>query len=228
MHANREEAVVAHPYNVDIRAPIYAVALLFVAVIAFALLQNYFGFTGGPISAAKTLWLSYALQVFLVVPCCLWLNPAYSEGVRRIFGAVFLSFAIRGIIELYILYFTQAWKCGYGISHDLFTFALAAILFMYARAQPSSAADRRALMFLPILFVTLLVECFMAWQFSLLASPAEGIYFADNTAHFRRVNLWSWMAVGVGYPALLWFVWSTRHDFHYESQTFERSSAASL
>src|SRR5687767_13200268 len=37
MHANKEEAIVTHPYDVDLRAPIYAVTLLFVAVVVFAL-----------------------------------------------------------------------------------------------------------------------------------------------------------------------------------------------
>jgi hypothetical protein len=201
--------------------PWIAVAVVFAGTILFALLQNHLGFTGGPISNAKTLWLSYALQMFLVVPFCFWRCDAYSANVRRIFGAVFLSFAIRGLIELYILYFTRAWECIYGISHDLFTFALVVVLLK--KVSNPSAQDRRALRFVPILLCTLIVECFMAWQFSRLASPADGIYFAADTEHFRLVNLWSWIAVGIGYPALLSFLWITRKDF-YELETADRQT----
>ena len=204
-------------------SPNWIAAFVFAGSIGFALLQNRFGLTGGPISAAKTLWLSFTLQIFFVAPFCLWRNTAYSLAVRRMYGAVFVSFAIRAVVELYILYFTRAWKCGYGITHDLFTFLLVTIfcLSFWMRRVPLHAGDRRALIFVPLLLVTLVVECFMAWQFSLLASPAEGIYFADNTEHFRRVNLWSWIAVGIGYPALLAFLWHARKDFCYESKASE-------
>lgn len=196
--------------------------MVFLLVLAFAFFQNRLGLTGGPISTAKTLWLSYALQIFLVVPSCLWRCGTYSAAVRRIFGAVFLSFAIRGAIELYILYFTRAWECIYGITHDLFTFALAVILLQ--KVSNASTPDRRALRFVPVLLCTLIVECFMAWQFSQLASPNDGIYFAADTEHFRRVNLWSWIAAGIGYPTLLWFLWITRKDF-YALETSHRQNS---
>lgn len=204
-------------------SPNLIVSFVFAGSIGFALLQNRFGFTGGPISAAKTLWLSFALQVFFVAPFCLWRNAAYSMAVRRMYGAVFASFAIRAVVELYILYFTRDWKCGYGIAHDLFTFLLVTVfcLSFWMRRVRLEASDQRALIFVPILLVTLVVECFMAWQFSLLASPAEGIYFADNTEHFRRVNLGSWIAVGIGYPTLLAFLWHARKDFCYETKASE-------
>jgi hypothetical protein len=201
--------------------PWVAVTAVLAATLAFGVLQNHVGFTGGPISVAKTLWLNYALEVFLVVPFCFWRCGSYSPAVRRIFGAVFLSFAIRGLIELYILYFTRAWECIYGISHDLFTFAL--VLVLLQRVSNVLPADRRALRFVPILLCTLIVECFMAWQFSRLASPNDGIYFAADTEHFRRVNLWSWIAVGIGYPVLAYFLWMTRRDF-YEFQTSDRQN----
>lgn len=195
------------------------VIAVFIAILGFGFLQNRFGFTGGPISAAKALWLAYTVQVFLVVPFLLWRCDIYSARVRNIFGAVFVSFAVRAVIELYILYFTRAWECIYGITHNLFTFALTIVLL--GRVMNPSRPDRRVLGFIPILLCTLLVECFMAWQFSRLASPNDGIYFAADTEHFRRVNLWSWIAVSIGYPALFYFLWITRKDF-YEQQTPHR------
>jgi len=56
---------------------------------------------------------------------------------------------------------------------------------------------------------------FMAWEFSKLASPAEGIYFAADTPHFRFVNLASWLAVAIGYPALLHLLSRSQKEQQY-------------
>ncbi len=193
--------------------PLRIAPLVLAITLGFSFLQNAANLTGGPISFPKALWLSLTLQMFFVMPFLLWRNPRIHPDARRIFGAVFGSFAVRGILELIILYFTRGWRCGYGIAHDVFTFALAAFLFSYCSRDTRDALTRRTLYFLPMLLVTLVVEMFMAWKFSLLASPAAGIYFADDSAHFRSVNLASWAAVAVGYPVLGLFLWKTRKDF---------------
>jgi hypothetical protein len=63
-----------------------------------------------------------------------------------------------------------------------------------------------------LLQITLFAEMFMAWEFSKLASPAEGIYFAADTPHFRLVNMASWIAVATGYPALLYLLSRNREE----------------
>ena len=66
-----------------------------------------------------------------------------------------------------------------------------------------------------LLQITLCVEIFMAWEFSKLASPAQGIYFASDTPHFRLVNVASWFAVALGYPALLYLLsWRREERAH--------------
>jgi len=72
--------------------------------------------------------------------------------------------------------------------------------------------DFAALRVLTLLQITLFVEMFMAWEFSKLASPAEGIYFAADTPHFRFVNLASWIAVAIGYPVLLYLLSRNREE----------------
>jgi hypothetical protein len=79
----------------------------------------------------------------------------------------------------------------------------------------SSELARREYMALRVatlLQITLFVEMFMAWEFSKLASPAEGIYFAADTPHFRFVNVASWIAVAIGYPALLYLLSQNREE----------------
>ena len=182
-----------------------AAALLAVTALTalFAWRQNQGGLVGGPISLAKTFWLNYALLTFFVLPFCLWRSPWLTEAARRLFGWVFALFVARGIVELWILYFTRDWKCLYGIAHDALT--LGVILWMSVRL--SRPRDARALQFAGLISISLCVEAFMAWQFSLLASPAQGIYFAANTPHFQFVNTASWVAVGLGYPALAFLTW---------------------
>jgi len=187
------------------------IAGLSAATALFAWRQNHVGGIGGPISAAKTLWLNYMLVAMYVVPCFMWRDRTLALATRRLFGWVFLSFALRAPIELWIIFFTHAWKCGYGITHDLLTIALIAIL--RSRMSPDVARrDSDSLRVATLLQVTLLIEMFMAWEFSRLASPAQGIYFAADTPHFRIVNIASWIAVAFGYPALMYLSWRSRDE----------------
>lgn len=206
--------------------PVLAASAVTCLTFLFASFQNRVGWVGGPISLAKTLWLNFTLLVFLVLPLCLWRNQRLAPHVRVLFGVVFVSFALRGVAELYILYFTHAWECIYGIGHDLLTFA--AIVWCRRRSAVKHLPhDQRALAFATLVQVALLVEGFMAWQFSRLASPADGIYFADDNAHFRFVNNASWVAAALGYPLLGQFLWRTRHDFSfYENQKTPESGGA--
>lgn len=181
------------------------------AVTIFAWRQNHAGVVGGPISTVKAFWLGCTLTVFFILPFALWRNERLAPAVRRVFGWAFASFAARGLIELAIIYGTRAWKCGYGIGHDLFTFALVGALAWQVHAP--APHDRRALSFQWILMGTLLIEAYMAWRFHLVASPADGVYFAADQPLFEAINRISAFAVAAVLGALLWFGWRTRRDF---------------
>jgi hypothetical protein len=160
---------------------------------------------------AKTLWLNYMLISMYIVPFFLWREKTLAPTTRRLFGWLFLSFALRAPIELWIIFFTRGWRCAYGITHDLLTVGL--LVFLRRKISPELAQrDSAALRVLNLLQITLFVEMFMAWEFSKLASPAEGIYFAADTPHFRFVNVASWIAVAIGYPALLYLLSRSREE----------------
>ena len=195
-----------------LRKHLLVIGFVVLATGFFGWIQNRGALVGGPISLPKMLWLTYTLLTFVVVPACLWRNEALSREIRILFGAAFISFLVRGVVELYILYWTRNWQCIYGIVHDLLTFALVVALGLRSRLERTEK-DRRALWFVWILLPGLLVECFMAWQFSKLASPGAGTYFASDDPHFHFVNNASWVAVAIGLPALGWYLWRTRHDF---------------
>jgi hypothetical protein len=188
-----------------------SIAALSAASAVFAWRQNHLAVVGGPISTAKTLWLNYMLIAMYIVPFFLWREKTLAPATRSLFGWLFASFALRAPIELWIIFFTRGWRCAYGITHDLLTFGLLAILRW--RMSPELARrDSAALRVLTLQQITLFVEMFMAWEFSKLASPAEGIYFAADTQHFRFVNLASWIAVAIGYPALLYLLSRSREE----------------
>jgi hypothetical protein len=186
-----------------------SIAALSAASAVFAWRQNHLAVVGGPISTAKTLWLNYMLIAMYVVPFFLWREKTLAPATRSLFGWLFASFAMRAPIELWIIFFTRGWRCGYGITHDLLTVGLLA--YLRWRMNPELARrESAALGVATLLQITLFVEMFMAWEFSKLASPAEGVYFAADTPHFRLVNSASWIAVAIGYPALLYLLSRSR------------------
>ena len=180
-------------------------------VAIFAWRQNHGATVGGAISVPKACWLAATLIVFFVVPGAWWRNANYSRGVRALFGIVFLGFVARGAVEMWLLYAVRGWQCAYGIAHDLATAAVVALGWWLCRGGPP--ADRRALRFAPVLLGMLLAEAWMAWSFSRLASPADGIYFAANTPHFQQVNDLTRLVLFIAAPALAWALRSARQDF---------------
>lgn len=162
--------------------------------------QNRGGVVGGPISLPKVLWLNLTLTVFFGLPAVLWRDAALSPALRALWGWLLLSFVLRAVVELYLIYVTITWKCVYGISHDFFTLALAGVL--RAALPAAGPADGRALAFVWLYAAVLLVEAGMAKAFSRLADPKDGVYFASDDERFRRVNRASWAASLAGYAAL--------------------------
>lgn len=165
---------------------------------------------GGPISLAKTFWLNYALLMFYLVPFFFWRDRGLSPNLRRLFGAIFLSFAARALVEFWLAFLRRGWRCEYGIAHDAFTFILIAAL-LWRSPQAGNALDRAARGLAMLVQLTLVIEAYMAWSFSRLASPADGIYFAADNDHFRSVNQASWVAIMFLYPALAWLLWRTTY-----------------
>lgn len=169
--------------------------------------QNRGGVVGGPISLPKVLWLNLTLTVFFGIPAVLWLDAWLSAGVRALWGWLLLSFVLRAVVELYLIYVTIGWKCVYGISHDLAQLILALALAADGPAAgPGAGApppgDARARAFLWLYCAVLVVEAGMARAFSRLADPKNGVYFASYDERFQRVNRASWAASVAGYAAL--------------------------
>lgn len=186
------------------------IACLTVVVAAFvsfvAWRQNIGGAIGGPISTPKCIWLMATLTVFIVVPACLWRAKSVSPGLRTLFGLVAAGFLARGVIEVPMLHLTRAWRCEYGIAHDLLT-----LVFVMAGVRrlptPVAPGDPAGVAFSRILAATLAIEAVMAWLFHRVADPASGVYYAADTETFRDINRFTLMVVLILWPVLFaWFI----------------------
>ena len=107
-----------------------------------------------------------------------------------------------------MLYLWQNWRCAYGIIHDVVAM-LILILALRSRVKTADKIAHSARRFGWLLFVVLICEALNAWLFSRVADPLHGIYFAADSAEFRRINLITWIEVTALYPALLH--WALHH-----------------
>lgn len=178
-----------------------ALLVLSGAVGVFALVQNSGAIVGGRISLPKVAWLNAALYLFVVLPAIVGWFANVDEASARLYRTVWWSFAARAVVEMYMLYISCSWKCGYGIAHDLFTAALVVLLWQ----------DTGGLTLL--LLITLLIETRMAYIFRRRMDPASGIYFADDSAHFASVNRFTRWVNALLYPAILWLLWRNHAMF---------------
>jgi hypothetical protein len=199
-------------WNIPVPARYLAIGFLLATSLVFMAVQNSTAAVGGHISLPKALWLDWTLTTFYIISFFLWRNPALTGQIRALFGWLLLSFVLRGVAELVVIYATHAWRCVDGISHNGLTLALATFLFLRL-SHGLPPRDRRALGFLLIYVATLVFESINAWQFSLLADPGKGIYFAANTPHFAFVNDLTWTELACLWPWFGWLLWKTRNDF---------------
>lgn len=93
-------------------------ALLAGAALAFYFTQNGSGRIGGEIAPQKMLWLLHAVILWLVLPLAIALDRRADPGLRLTFVALFVLMALRGLIEMWMLYVSRNWSPWYGIAHD--------------------------------------------------------------------------------------------------------------
>ena len=172
------------------RLPWIVIGSITAATITFGFAQNAGWFKGGAISPPKILWLNFALIAFFALPALITFTPGATRRERRLFKIILASFAIRAIIEFYLIYATNLWRCEIGIAHTLFTATLTLIYWTPARGVTL------------LVLATMLTESVMADLFSRAADPAQGIFFAAPTAHFAAINTFTWIVVIILYPWL--------------------------
>jgi hypothetical protein len=90
------------------------------SAIGFYSLQNKLGVIGGKIALPKLVWLGYSIVMWIGLPLLIVFDPRVTLYLRYIFGFLFLSMALRGLVELWMLYVPKNWSPLYGIAHDWF------------------------------------------------------------------------------------------------------------
>lgn len=181
---------------------VLTVGLTSAAVGTFAWWQRTGEAPGGSISVAKAVWLNLAILAFLVLPALAWRHPGLAARLRRPFGFVAASFAVRGAVELPLLYFTDTWHCHYGATHAALTGVTAIALWWRHRPGQLSAGDLLLVTVVALSFV----EAGFAVGFCAVADPSEA-WFASGDARFTTLNRLTWAVVITGYPVLLSTAW---------------------
>ena len=186
-----------------------ALLALLLAALAFRYGQNVAGHIGGPISWAKLAWLTYALAAWYLVSFFFWRSDQVAPGRRRAYGWHLLSFTVRGLAELWLIYVAVAWIPPYGMAHDLADIALITVLARGA-GPALGAADRAAAHFLTSIRIGLCCEIVFAWLFHRAADARTGLYFAADDPHWLFINRLTLAVVLVAWPDLLRVLWTGR------------------
>jgi hypothetical protein len=157
---------------------------------------------GGDISIPKSLWLAYTLGAwFLFSPVAAVHLYLVSSPWFLPFLVLALSWWIRGILELFMIYRWFNWSPVYGISHDLFH--IVAMLTMTALTL--SKNPDLPLLSWPFIYlighvISVGFETLFAWMFLKTRGPdADLIYFASDEPKYRCINRVTWLGVAIAY-----------------------------
>jgi hypothetical protein len=176
----------------------HGVFAVFMLCVCFHWWQNHHGFVGGRISLAKSLWLATALVNLFLIPAWLWRDGSFSSLGRKRYRMFFSGYVLRAAVEMPLLLFTHQWRCWHGIAHNA---SMLMLLWMMRRGRNEGRYDW-------LLTLVLLAESLNAWMFSKAGSPQTGIYFADDSVTFARINAITWMELAILTPlVILWLRW---------------------
>ncbi|MGZ3807287.1 MAG: hypothetical protein ACXVCE_04315 [Bacteriovorax sp.] len=185
---------------------------LLVAMLAcfYRLKQNGLNpWTGGPISWPKAFWLSYTIQTWFFLPFLFLVQPTVPSFLKIIVSFHLLSWWIRGILEMVMIYKWFNWSPRYGISHDIFHLIGCGLLFFNFRQELSTLVFGTAAflvaLYLFMLFISTTAEISFAFLFLRLRTiqeKNENVYFASDDPKWIFVNRYTLSVVMVVYSHL--------------------------
>lgn len=162
--------------------------------------QNCGAFVGGPISWPKALWLYHAIFSWFLVPLVYLSLSDVHWSLKLIIGLHCLSWWIRGLTELFMIYKFYNWSPRYGISHDVFH-GLLLLCGMVATAKlwPESLANWMAFVYVAVTIVMLGFEIsFAALFLGVRGHDDHKIYYAADEPKWRFINWLTKMGLVVG------------------------------
>ena len=183
---------------------IMPIQILVCAGFFWGLQRSKAAVTGGQISFVKSMWLSYAVLGWFLLPLFYLALPGLGDAARVFLILHLMSWWLRGPIELIMIFKLFNWSPQYGIAHDLIHLFL--ILGSLVYWQPSisllfsGTADGLVLAFLLVTIVTTIGEALFAlkfWQIRSGAEAKDNLYFASNSSKWKAVNRMTAAFVGV-------------------------------
>lgn len=171
-----------------------SLALMSLALMLFAWLQNRGMLVGGEIALAKLLWLFYAIFFWFVLPALVLLDGRGGAWLRRLYRLFLVNMCARGLVELFMMYVSLNWHPHYGIAHDLFSLLM--LLGLLCWRRPTRPIDRLLDQGLWVICAMLLLESGFAWY--LLQRVSDGsnpIYFVPAGSGHEVVIGITWCAV---------------------------------
>jgi hypothetical protein len=173
-----------------------AVTVVFIigAVLSllFPIYQNKNGRLGGAISIWKSIWLIYAIVLWLVLP---WFFVGFNDWWFLLGGSMLL----RGLVEIPLCY-TKKWKVSYGVTHDVIHLFLVVPLFFVIGSEGQ--------VWLWLTLISLLVEIVFVYCFRLTCgNPAEGVYFVPQGTQFKWLNQLTAFLLVPQLAVIGWMLW---------------------
>lgn len=151
--------------------------------------------TGGPISWPKAFWLAYTIDTWFLLPFLFLFHPELSHELKYIIIFHLLSWWIRGILELVMIYKWFNWTPRYGILHDSFHWLGILSLLILFRYQLFGSLfgsiNFITLLYLFMLLITTIAEIYFAYSFMKLRTEQElksNIYFASDDPKWIYIN----------------------------------------
>ncbi len=173
--------------------------------------QNSGARLGGPISICKALWLYWTISVwFCLIPIALT-HGDWPAAAWWGWGGLSISFWVRGIAEIYMLFVSKNWTPRIGITHDLLTLAGLIAAYLIHWDSLMYAAWWIQLFSLGMV-LSLCFETWYAWAFLQLVRERtkgkEGIWYATKEdPKFRLILQVTTTGNTILYAIVVLFVW---------------------
>lgn len=160
---------------------------------------------GGKIAWCKSIWLTYTIYTWFLLPIIFYYTR--QTEALHILIPISISFWIRGIIELFMLFVTKNWKPIYGITHNLFTIFLG----LWMGLGFDIRLNLPELLFITSIFIGLGLETYYAYFFhknvGKKTEGEKGVWFANKEdPTFKRVLQVTTIGNFVVYAGLIFFL----------------------
>jgi hypothetical protein len=174
-----------------------AIAVVAVAAVAFYFLQNRRMAAGGEIAVSKLFWLAYAILCWYVLPVLIVRDGRAHVEIRRLYAIFFADMALRGLVELPMIYCWRNWHPYYGAAHDGFSIVLIGLLATRAssRSPVDSLLKRHVIVIVAMLAAEIKFALYFAANFHTLG--AHAVYYVPNNGEHSAILRFTTVAVAL-------------------------------